>query len=109
MVRRSPSCTASTDVTRPLMEAEPMLRAPRPEIVSESTLTLPLSVVAGGGGAATRMGLAGALGRLKAGATLLPVGFSKRELSIGTLTSIESYVTLARTLESLSGPDSTAN
>src|SRR5215831_15182438 len=41
-VRRSPfstfSWTASIAATRPLIAAEPMLRAPRPEIVSESTL-----------------------------------------------------------------------
>src|SRR5262245_52760928 len=38
-VRRSPSCTASMAATRPLIVAEPMFRAPRPEIVSESILT----------------------------------------------------------------------
>src|SRR6185369_7710984 len=36
IVRRCPSCTASTAAMRPLMVAEPMLRAPKPEIVSES-------------------------------------------------------------------------
>src|SRR5437764_12671774 len=39
MVRRCPSCTASMAAMRPLMAAEPMLRAPRPEMVSESTVT----------------------------------------------------------------------
>src|SRR5437870_8570629 len=38
-VSRCPSCTASTAAMRPLIAAEPMLRAPRPEIVSVSTLT----------------------------------------------------------------------
>src|SRR5712691_8094017 len=38
-VRRCPSQTASSAAMRPLIVAEPMLRAPRPEIVSESTLT----------------------------------------------------------------------
>src|SRR5437588_9848541 len=39
MVRRCPSCTASMAAMRPLIAAEPMLRAPRPEMVSESTVT----------------------------------------------------------------------
>src|SRR5260370_1025800 len=37
-VRRPPSFTAAIAATRPLMAAEPMFRAPRPEIVSESNL-----------------------------------------------------------------------
>src|SRR2546423_8963184 len=36
-VRRCPSCTASIAATRPLIAAEPILRAPRPDMVSEST------------------------------------------------------------------------
>ncbi len=39
-VRRSPSCTAATDVTRPDIAAEPMLRAPSPAMVSESAMTV---------------------------------------------------------------------
>ena len=39
-VRRSPSCTAASDVTRPLIAAEPMLRAPSPAMVSESATTV---------------------------------------------------------------------
>src|SRR5713226_8242412 len=38
-VRRAPSWTAARAATRPLIAADPMLRAPRPEIVSESTFT----------------------------------------------------------------------
>src|SRR5690242_2439441 len=38
-VSRPSSCTAVTAATRPLIAAEPMLRAPRPEMVSESTFT----------------------------------------------------------------------
>src|SRR3989442_14203605 len=38
-VSRCPSCTASSAATRPLIAAEPMLRAPRPEMVSESIFT----------------------------------------------------------------------
>src|SRR5229473_3735068 len=38
-VSRWPSHTASRATIRPLIAAEPMLRAPRPEIVSESTFT----------------------------------------------------------------------
>src|ERR1700723_29048 len=37
-VRRPSSLTADNAETRPLISAEPMLRAPRPEIVSESNL-----------------------------------------------------------------------
>src|SRR5438876_11059050 len=37
-VRRDPSRTASIAAMRPLIVAEPMLRAPRPEMVSESIL-----------------------------------------------------------------------
>src|SRR3989441_7637983 len=38
-VRRCPSCTASSAATRPLIAAEPMFRAPTPELVSESIFT----------------------------------------------------------------------
>src|ERR1035437_5846942 len=57
MVRRSPSCTAASAATRPLIAAEPMLRAPSPEVVSESTKAAnreagrPEAERAGGGGA----------------------------------------------------------
>src|SRR3954464_5924300 len=44
-VMRFASCTASIAAMRPDIAAEPMLRAPTPEIVSESTVT----GVAGGG------------------------------------------------------------
>src|ERR1700723_2158136 len=37
-VRRPSSLTADNAETRPLISAEPMLRAPRPEMVSESNL-----------------------------------------------------------------------
>src|SRR5437763_6688565 len=37
-VMRLPSCTASMAAMRPDMAADPMLRAPRPEMVSESTV-----------------------------------------------------------------------
>src|SRR3954465_12037435 len=37
-VMRFASCTASIAAMRPDIAAEPMLRAPRPEIVSESTV-----------------------------------------------------------------------
>src|SRR5215467_1914557 len=59
-VRRSPSCTAATDVTRPDIAAEPMLRAPSPEIVSESAITVrsrPRVVAATGAGAGNEAGL----------------------------------------------------
>src|SRR6266581_3654204 len=39
IVRRCPSHAPSIAAMRPLIVAEPMLRAPRPEMVSESTLT----------------------------------------------------------------------
>src|SRR5947207_2246096 len=38
-VMRLPSCTASIAATRPDIAADPMLRAPRPEMVSESMVT----------------------------------------------------------------------
>src|SRR5580658_84056 len=38
-VKRPSSFTAFSAETRPLMAAEPMFRAPKPEIVSESTFT----------------------------------------------------------------------
>src|SRR6266851_9427914 len=38
-VSRAPSCTAASAAMRPLIAADPMLRAPSPEIVSESTWT----------------------------------------------------------------------
>src|ERR1041385_7463650 len=38
IVKRCPSWTASTAAMRPLIVAEPMFRAPRPEMVSESNL-----------------------------------------------------------------------
>src|SRR6266550_8047898 len=38
-VSRGPSCTAASAAIRPLIAADPMLRAPRPEMVAESTLT----------------------------------------------------------------------
>src|SRR5262249_49067691 len=37
-VRRLPSCTAAIAVTRPDIAADPILRAPRPDVVSESTV-----------------------------------------------------------------------
>src|SRR6266853_3816578 len=40
-VSRPASWTAATAATRPLIAAEPMLRAPKPEMVSESTFTGP--------------------------------------------------------------------
>src|SRR5512135_38111 len=38
-VSRAPSCTAAIAAIRPLIAADPMLRAPNPEIISESTVT----------------------------------------------------------------------
>src|SRR3989449_4197792 len=38
-VSRGPSCTAASAAMRPLIAADPMLRAPRPEMVAESTFT----------------------------------------------------------------------
>ena len=85
-VRRDPSCTAARAATRPLIAAEPMLRAPRPEIVSESTFT-------GCCEATTRASIQGtvmAQSSLPAGC--FGSGFAKRPSSIGTLASIFSNV-----------------
>src|ERR1041384_4707545 len=48
-VRRLPSCTASMAAMRPDIAAEPMLRAPRPEMVSLSILTGVVGRVSGVG------------------------------------------------------------
>src|SRR5256886_9998808 len=46
LVMRAPSWTAASAAIRPLIAAEPMLRAPRPAIVSESTFTAGCCVAA---------------------------------------------------------------
>ena len=51
MVRRFPSWMPSTAAMRPLIAAEPMLRAPRPAIASASATTGPAASRAGAGGA----------------------------------------------------------
>src|SRR5438477_9361139 len=48
-VSRGPSCTAASAAMRPLIAADPMLRAPRPEMVAESTLTGPVGAATGDG------------------------------------------------------------
>src|SRR5216684_3085114 len=89
---------------RPLIAAEPMLRAPRPEMVSESTLTGVGGRVSGVGegaavcaigvvvGDASGAGAAVASLRLPTPDPPLP-GFANSELAIGTFASIFENVT----------------
>src|SRR5437870_1127824 len=117
MVRRCPSWTASMAAMRPLIAADPMLRAPRPEMVSESTLTglfdcgttgadspdvgvgppcvataAPAVVPAAEAAAATRSEASGAAGD---SVDFVP-GMMKREFGIATFASILENVTLER-------------
>src|SRR5947209_8636834 len=96
-VMRLPSCTASMAAMRPDMAAEPMLRAPRPEMVSESTVT-----TVGVGGGALGVGVeaavcgAAAIGAC-ATATVVPLpGRTNNALVIGTFASIFEYVVFCR-------------
>src|SRR5436190_5741144 len=99
-VSRSPSFTASSAATRPLIAAEPMLRAPKPEIVSESTFTAAccgackrnVPAVSDGFLAWTFLGSAGLAGA-GAAAFAAAAGCWKRWSSIATLASIFSNVT----------------
>src|SRR3954465_4352325 len=97
-VMRLPSCTASTAEMRPLIAAEPMLRAPRPEMVSESTLT---GVVGRESGAGAEAGAWAVVGVAGAEAAATAVGFvapgvpgrTKIPSASGTFASIFEYVT----------------
>src|SRR5205814_8018491 len=89
-VRRSPSCTAAIEVTRPDIAADPMFRAPSPEVASESTTadTLAVRTVAVGGGAAIDAGLGAAVpsgADASAGTTLSPAAgrTNRRSSSVG--------------------------
>src|ERR1043166_1777288 len=87
--------------TRPLMAAEPMLRAPRPEMVSESTVTGFVEAVGCGAAGADSPALTGCAGSAAAfavavsdastaaGASVdLVPGMTKRAFSSGTFASI---------------------
>src|SRR5947209_9778128 len=96
-VMRLPSCTASMAAMRPDIAAEPMLRAPRPEMVSESTVT-----TVGVGGGVLGVGVeAAACGAAAVGAcataTVVPLpGRTNNALAIGTFASIFEYVVFCR-------------
>src|SRR3954471_13136519 len=84
-VMRLPSCTASMAAMRPDIAAEPMLRAPRPEMVSESILT----GVTGGGcrvsGVEDAAGADALVFGACATATVAPLpGLTNNALAIGT-------------------------
>src|SRR4051794_38225114 len=87
---------------RPLIAAEPMLRAPRPEMVSESTLTGVTG--AEGGGVEDGADVCAAAVGTGAGAEVTGVavavdplpGLANSELAIGTFASIFEYVTFCR-------------
>ena len=94
--------------TRPLMAAEPMLRAPRPEMVSESTVTGLLEGGAGvtgadspavtgwaGSAAAFDVAISAASGATGDSIDFVP-GITKRALSIGTFASILLMVIFCR-------------
>src|SRR5689334_14517294 len=106
MVRRCPSYTASTAAMRPLIAAEPMLRAPRPEMVSESTVTglfdagttgadSPAVTGCVGSAAAFAAAVSEASGMAGASVDFVP-GITKRALSIGTFASILVMVIFCR-------------
>src|SRR2546427_5937084 len=94
-VSRGPSCTAASAAMRPLIAADPMLRAPSPEMVAESTFT-------DARGGAVCAPAAPASRTVSAAAQQLPnrgviiaqslAGFWKRRSSIGKLASIFSIV-----------------
>src|SRR5215510_2065200 len=116
-VSRLPSCTAATDVTRPDITAEPILRAPSPEMVSESTTTDPVAAtraVASLGGAGNDAGLGPAVpdcGANSAGTTFSPTaGLMKRRSSRTGFTVIRSHaICCLSALELFRAPTATAN
>src|SRR5436190_2690423 len=106
MVRRCPSCTASMAAMRPLIAAEPMLRAPRPEMASESAVTglfdcgttgadSPALVGCAGSAAAFIVAVSEASGAAGDSADLVP-GMMKRALAMGTFASILLNVVFER-------------
>src|SRR5579863_5774845 len=111
-VSRSPSQVPAIAAMRPLIAADPMLRAPRPEMVSESNLAGPLAT--GGVGIASAGAVAGgavaAAGVAEAWLGAPGAGGTKSEASRATLASMRSNVTLPRSAADLPlGPDSTEN
>src|SRR6185503_6961306 len=98
---------AATAAIRPLIVAEPMLRAPRPEIVPSSSTAFSLG---GGGGAAAATAAAGSAGpgTTTAATRVLGGGSLNHASSAATLTSARSTIT--RTLRGPPWlPDSIAN
>src|SRR5689334_2624715 len=78
---------------RPLIVALPMLRAPRPEMVSESIFTgAVLAAGAGGASDAADAAMGGGAGIGSSAGACVP-GLAKRAFATGTLASIFSYVT----------------
>src|SRR3954466_4152119 len=94
-VMRFASCTASIAAMRPDIAADPMLRAPSPEMVSESTVTIVAGRESAVGDEAAACGAA-AVGAC-ATATVAPLpGRTKSALVIGTFASIFEYVVFCR-------------
>src|SRR5438270_12930309 len=91
-VMRLPSCTASIAAMRPDMAADPMLRAPRPEIVSESTVTGAVGGdcrVSGSDAGSGAFGNSNFRGSGAAIAAVAPLpGLTNSALAIGTFASI---------------------
>src|SRR4051794_3296282 len=96
-VMRFASCTASIAAMRPDIAAEPMLRAPRPEMVSESTVMGFDDVATGALGVDDAAGAGAVVCDACATATVAPLpGLTKSALVIGTFASIFEYVVFCR-------------
>src|SRR3954454_13784917 len=99
-VMRFASCTASMAAVRPDIAAEPMLRAPRPEIVSESTVTGVAGGawrVSGSDAGSGAFGNASLRGSGVSTTTLAALpGRTNSALAIGTFASIFEYVVFCR-------------
>src|SRR5512146_1706755 len=98
-VRRSPSCTAARAAMRPLMAAEPMLRAPSPANVSESTTAGAAGVGAGAraGAWARAGGAGGGAAACSPASTGVPgAGIAKRLSGMTGFASIRCQVNLVR-------------
>src|SRR3989454_12718775 len=98
-VSRGPSCTAASAAMRPLIAADPMLRAPRPEMVAESTFTAARGGAVCAPAAAASRAVSAAAQQLPNRGVIIAqslAGFWKRRSSIGTLASIFSNVIFCR-------------
>src|SRR2546425_12863437 len=94
-VSRGPSCTAASAAMRPLIAADPMVRAPRPEMVAEATFTDARFGAAFAPAAPASRAVSAAAQQLPNRGVVIAqslAGFWKRRSSMGTLASIFSIV-----------------